>query len=254
MNLILRTFLTLTLLTICVLKAEGKTSTPLPISYPSDTIGNSRPYIIWQDLYNKRDKKIKARYRLSIKSDNDNLKPITFFPELYYKSYYVFKTPINLTDNKYSYSIERIIDNKSINSRRFYYDKYPVINEFEINNKEDTDLDSLPPEYLIQYLYLDKNNRYTNGYNILFYGSSSIITLGIGILFTSVFDFGIVSTIISVISFTSSAIGISATGYYGYKYLNKKSEMQKILEIGKGVTINGKVSQDNIYADIELTF
>ncbi len=249
-----RTILTSIILFFCLQNAEGKSPIPFPIFYPSETISNNRPYIIWQDLYNKRDKKVNVRYRITMNSDDNKLKPIIFYPETFYRSYYVFRYPINLTSNKYSYTIERLLDNKSSDIRHFHFLKYPVQNEFTIDSEEKNEIDSLPPEYLIKYLFMEKNNMYNNGYNVIFFGSGAIATFGIGILFYSVLDFGIASTIISVISFTSSAVGISATGYYGYKYIDKKSEMQKILEIGKGISVNGNVSNENISADIELTF
>ena len=116
------------------------------------------------------------------------------------------------------------------------------------------EFDNLAPQDLIKYLQTNKYNRLINGYNFIFFGTSGIVTFGIGMLFLKVIDLGLISNIITVISFTSSAIGISAAGYYGYKYIDGKRELHRIVELDKGISLNGDINNDNIDIEIELTF
>jgi hypothetical protein len=234
--------------------AQGKYGTPLPINYPSDTIVSRQPYIIWQDLYHERDSNKNIRYRITMKNENKTFDPVLCYPDIYFKNFLAFQYPINLNDGRYSYHIERLTNNQPVELRHFHYSKYPIAGEFVINHKEINDIDSLPPEYLIQYIFIERHNRYINKYNSIFYGAGGLTTLGVGILFLKVFDFGLVSTVVSAVCFTTTAVGFSASGYYGYQYIQKKSELQKIIEIGKNIFIKGSVTHEKINADVELSF
>ncbi|MDY6968268.1 MAG: hypothetical protein SVR08_06395 [Spirochaetota bacterium] len=226
-----------------------------PIFYPEGEINNNSPYFIWQDIYNKRDKKYKTKYRLSIKGEKSgDIKPILFTPKLYYKEYFVFRSPIELPYDKYNYTIELMSENRPLNSRFFNYIRYPINMKFTNNPETSNEYDNLPPELLIKYLFLDRNNTLINKYNIYFFSTSGAAALGIGILFYKIIDLGLFSTIISSLSFTSSAFGVAAAGYYGYRFVQKKKELQRIIDIGKNITLNGNVNHDKIDTAIELTF
>ena len=107
-----------------------------PIFYPEGDISNNSPYFIWQDIYNKRDKKYKTKYRLTIKGEKSgDIKPILFTPKLYYKHYFIFRSPIELPNDEYNYTIERLLDNKPLKSRYFHYLRYPINKKFT-NNSE----------------------------------------------------------------------------------------------------------------------
>ena len=80
------------------------------------------------------------------------------------------------------------------------------------------------------------------------------MTLGIGILFYTVIDLGVWSTVIAAICFTSSAVGYTATGYYTWQYSKNRRKLQKILEIGKNTTIRGGIINRTVTAGAELSF
>ena len=234
--------------------AMAKFKTPLPINYPSEAVTGKQPYIIWQDLYRERDLNTATRYRITMKNKDKSFEPVLFYPDIYYKNFFAFQYPLNLNDGKYEYKIERLINNKPIDSRHFHFANYPVTGEFQINHSDINDIDSLPPEYLIKYLFIERHNRYINKYNSVFFGAGGAATLGIGILFMKVLDFGIISTVVSAVSFTSSAVGFSASGYYGYQYIKTNSGLQEIIKAGKNVSIKGNASAGKINADVELLF
>ncbi len=52
----------------------------------------------------------------------------------------------------------------SLTTRHYHYARYPIQREFELA-AEKTELDELPPGYLIPWLHTDRNNRLQNGYN-----------------------------------------------------------------------------------------
>lgn len=224
-----------------------------PIRYPLQTTSNSRPWIIWQDIYSERKS---DQYRLNLyrKSDDVPHRSYTFTPALYYKFFYAYRLPDFLEDNRYHYSIERIVKGESIESRYYYYLNYPLVGEFEIDSLDRNELDFIPPAYLIQYLYIDRNNVLRNGYNTLFFTTSSAATFAIGLLFYHVIHLGTISTIIYYICFISSGVGLSAAGYYGYRYIENRGKLQKILEIGKGISINGGIIDQRVNTEVELKF
>lgn len=228
-----------------------------PIQFPVAAIGVNRPYFIWQDIYNTRDKNTDVRYRLTlyrINKEDIKLNSYTFYPELYYNFFYSFRLPETLKDDSYRYSIERILSGKPVESRHYYYLKYPIVQEFAINSKIESDVDRLEPEYLIKYLYIDRNNTLRNGYNVLFFSSSGLASFAIGMLFYNVINLGTISTIIYTVCFISSGVGFSAAGYYGYRYMEKRGELRRILEISKGVSINGGIEDKKVNAEVELSF
>ena len=234
--------------------AHGKYKTPLPINYPSEIISSGQPRIIWQDIYNERDMNNDIRYSITVKSSDRTFEPVLFYPDIYYKHFFTFQYPVNLKDGKYSYKIERLINNKPINSRNFHFSKYPVTDEFTIDHNNINDIDRLPPEYLIKFLFIERQNRYINKYNSIFFAAGGAATLGIGILFLKVFNFGIISTAAAAICFTNTAVGFSASGYYGYQYVKNNSELKKIIDIGKNISINGGAARGKIDTGVELSF
>ncbi len=183
-----------------------------PIQFPVATISSNQPYVIWQDIYNRRDKSTDVKYRLTLYTVNKEdikLNSYTFYPELYYNFFYSFRIPEILKDDSYRYSIERILSGKPVDSRYYYYLKYPLVQEFAINSEIKSEVDSLQPEYLIKYLYIDRNNTLRNGYNFLFFSSSGLASFVIGMLFYNVINLGTISTIIYTVCFISSGVGLS---------------------------------------------
>lgn len=229
-----------------------------PIQYPLGTIGNSQPYLIWQDLLNTPDWNDSKKYRITIHPENNRAKALSYTinPEVIYKSFLVFRIPQSLPDNKYQYSIERLVDDKSVDTKYYYYLKYPITSFFTLDSSSRSEIDNLKPGNLIKYMYLEKNNRLTNYYNFIFFTASSSATLGIGLLFYSMsaLQFGLITKIIYVICFASAATGFSASGYYGYKYLQKKSELAEILKTGKRVSIMGGVRSGKFCAAVKYAF
>jgi hypothetical protein len=248
------------IVSILFLAADSAFSQSLiePIRFPTATISSNQPYFIWQDIYNStRDTSTDVRYRLTLYTTNKKeikLNSYTFNPDLYYNFFYSFRIPDILKDDSYRYSIERIIGGNPVESRYYYYLKYPIVQEFSINSEKKNDVDSLPPEYLIQYLHIDRNNTLRNGYNFLFFSSSGLASFGIGMLFYHVIHLGTISTIIYTVSFISSGVGISAAGYYGYHYMKNRGKLQRILEINKRVSINGGIRDKKVNAEVEFSF
>jgi hypothetical protein len=250
------------LLTVCIFFLAVNTafsqSLIEPIQFPTATISINQPYFIWQDIYNStRDKSTDVRYRLTLYTTNKKetkLNSYTFHPDLYYNFFYSFRIPDILKDDSYRYSIERIISGNPVESRYYYYLKYPIVQEFSINSEIKNEVDSLPPEYLIQYLHIDRNNTLRNGYNFLFFSSSGLASFVIGMLFYHVIDLGTISTIIYTVSFISSGVGISAAGYYGYHYMKNRGKLQRILEINRRISINGGIRDKKVNAEVEFSF
>ncbi|MCU0821219.1 MAG: hypothetical protein MUC95_01945 [Spirochaetes bacterium] len=234
--------------------AYGRFKTPLPVHYPAEQETGSRPYIIWQDIYNERDAGSQIRYRITISQKNKNMEPVLFYPDIYYRHFCVFQYPLNLNDGDYEYKVDRLINNNPDGSRHFHFSKYPITGEFQVRHNQTNDIHGLPPEYLIKYLFIERHNRYINKYNSLFFGTGGAATLGIGILFLKVFDFGVISTVVYAVSFSASAMGFSASGYYGYKYLKKDSELREIVRLGKDVSIKGSAAAGKINTGVELSF
>lgn len=234
--------------------ARGGSNTPLPLNYPENTITTAKPFIIWQDMYTERDSNLNVRYRITLKAGKNRLDPVLCYPDIYYKNICVFQYPRKLNEGKYEYKIERLINKSPVKSKYFHYHKYPVKEEFTVDTDKESDIDRLPPEYLTKYLFIERHNRYINKYNSIFFGAAGATTMGIGIFFYRFFNYGLVSKVVSVLCFTSSAVGFSASGYYGYRYMKRNNELREIIKIGKDVSIKGGVSREKINADIELSF
>lgn len=226
----------------------------MPVYYPEGTIKNTKPYFIWYDKYNDRDDK-NVRYRITIKSEKGKeMQPVLMAPEKYHTNYYYFKIPFFLEPDKYSYLIERLSDSKITKPKYFHYLKYPVKGEFALDPEEKSARDNLPPDRLIEYLKLEKENKLVNGNNFIFYNTAAAGAFGIGFLFYKVFHFGIISKIIYIIAFTSSGVGVCAGTYYGVNYLVEKNKLEKIVDIAPAVSLNGNVSPAAVRADFTLSF
>lgn len=247
-------FILIHLLLPCALGAQSLID---PLVYPYGTVGTGAPVITWQDIYNIKDANRTSQFRITITSREPNgPKPFTAIinPEIYYNNFYAFRVPVSLNNGSYEYSIERMVGAEPMKTLYYHNLNYPIKKEFTIKTDAASDIDKIPAPYLIHYLYLDRNNRLQNGYNCLFFSASGIMSFGIGVLFYCVIDFGIVSTIISAISFTSSCIGVTAACYYGYQYYQNKRKLGKILEIGTGVSLKSGVADDRVQAEMELQF
>ncbi len=254
MNKLILMYFILCFILLNINDAGADELTSLPVYYPNGTIGSNNPYIIWFDKYNERDKKNNVKYKITVQPKEGQSQSILITPELYERYYYFYRFPLTLNKGCYEYTIDRLVDNKTTDSGYFHYKKYPVTGEFKVDPEKKSELDTLPPQTLIDYLRLDRENRLVNMNNFFFYGSAGIGAFGIGLLFYSVLEFGLVSKIVYIAAFTSSAAGFGASGYYGIKYLKEKNRLHKIIDIGSNVSFNGFVSPTDIYADFKILF
>jgi hypothetical protein len=234
---------------------DDESSASIPVFYPEETIASVTPFFIWYDLYNERDIKDNVKYKITIKSEKGHdIEPVLVSPGLFEKYYYYFKWPFTLETGKYKYSIERLSNLQQSKLKYFHYLKYPVTGEFEIDSQERTIKDNLPPERLIEYIRLEKENRLVSRNNFFFFSGASAGAFGIGLLFYKVLHFGIISKIIYYIAFTSSAVGAGAAGYYGVNYLIERSNLTKITDISKNVSLNGEATANRTRIDFELRY
>jgi hypothetical protein len=227
-----------------------------PLLYPYNTISNSRPCFIWKDQYGHKDGK-GTKYRITLKTGNKHeSSPRQFIikPKLYYREFYAAWIPMTLEQSSYSYTIERMFNNKPVNSRYFSYMNYPITGSFMLDTEIKEDVDFLPPEYLIKYKYFEKENILSNWYNFMFFSASSTVSLGIGYLFYAVLQFGLISTVIVILCAISAAIGFPAAGYYGINYLRNKSRINEILKTGKNVGLEGSENRGIINTGAKLRF
>ncbi len=227
-----------------------------PIVHPSAATGLASPLFIWQDMYAADDGRRGIRHRLTIKDrDRADAAPVVLVmnPEIYYRQYYTFRLPTALAEGRFEYTIERLSGTASLNTRYYHYARYPIKREFELS-AETTELDELPPGYLIPWLHTDRNNRLQNGYNSLFFAGGAALSFGIGLLFYSVIDLGVVSTVVYVLAFTSSATGITASAYYGCRYFSTKRKLARIMDLGKNATLKGGVLDNSVMSEIEFRY
>jgi len=228
-----------------------------PVVYPYNTIGTGSPWIIWQDIYHARLKNDPARYRIKVRpAGRDDRKALSypFAPERSFDNFFAFRLPAALADGDYEYTIERTVTGSSMDSRYYHYLRYPIKTSFILDSREKHILDGHDPERVIQYLYRYRNNTLQNGYNSLFFLGSGAFSFGIGMLFYAVIDFGIVSTVVYVIAFTSSATGLTAAGYYGVKYFREKRRINKILDIEPTLSLGAGADRDGFSAGLEKRF
>ncbi|MCX7678477.1 MAG: hypothetical protein N2316_04595 [Spirochaetes bacterium] len=213
-------------------------STPLyafdafgPFKFPCGTIGTSNPPFIWQDFYSERDARYNVKYHITLREkDNNNILTSSFvLPKMYQRNIYIANLPLTLKPGNYEFTIERIVDGKSVNSRYFYSYKYPVFGEFEIKFEKKREFEKLSDEKLVNYLMYERKNRLENGYNALFFVTSSSICLAAGIAIYNYTNFHIITPLLSAVCVISSIIGYGATSFYGYKYFQGKNELEKML-------------------------
>lgn len=223
---------------IFTMHASAQEMQPFPVYYPEGVTG-ACPYFIWCDIYNERDKSGEAFYKIHVVDETGKEQVQSCKPALY-KKYYYFKYPADILNGEYSYKIDRVLDNKPVDSKYYHSRKYPINGSFTVNKENKNNLDNLPHETLILYLSGQKKNKLINEYNAYFYGGASAGAFGIGMLFVTVLDFGIVSKVIAAIAFTSAACGAGASGYYAYQYFQGKDRLDKILEQSSNSFDNGK--------------
>ncbi len=228
-----------------------------PLEYPFGVVAAPKPLFIWQDLYLERDGESKVSYRLTLQDESaaeNRIKVYNFMPRRYLTNFYLYRFPDSLKNGKYSYSIERIMGGASMDSRYYHYYRYPIARGFEVNTGRKSEIENLSDEALVQYLYLDRKNTLNNGYNALFFSTSSTVTLGIGILFYKVINLGVWSTVISAICFGSSAVGYTAAGYYTWRYYGERKRLQRIVDLDKNTSIKGGVTGSGITTEAEFRF
>ncbi len=203
-----------------------------PLEYPFGEIGNPNPPFVWQDLYNEQDLRYKAKYRITIKKKAEDAKPQSFLimPERYLGSVYIAHPLFTLAPGYYYYTIERMVDGSSVDSRYYHYRRYPISGEFGLEPLRLKQFEKLSDDKLVDYLMLERKNRRENGYHALFFAGSGTFTLAAGYAVYRYTNFGIVSTVIAAVCVLSSAVGYGAASYYGYQYLEGKSELEKIIQ------------------------
>ena len=236
-----------------VLRAQGMTG---PIVYPSKTTGLASPVFIWQDMYLSDDAGKGIRHRLTVRDrDRAEAAPVVLVttPEIYYRQYYMLRLPSELAPGRYEYTIERLSGTSPLGTRHYHYARYPIQREFELT-AEKSGLDDLPPGYLIPWLHTERDNRLQNGCNSLFFAGGAALSFGIGLLFYSVIDFGVISTVICVLAFTSSATGAAASAYYGCRYFSTKRKLGRIMDLGKNATLKGGILDDSVLSEIEFRY
>lgn len=202
-----------------------------PLEYPFGEIGNPHTPFVWQDLYNERDLRYRAKYRITVKKKEEGSKSESFnlTPRTYMASFYIAGLPLALAPGSYSYTIERLVDGISVDSRYYHYRRYPITGEFVLNPASLHDFEKLSNEKLVDYLVLERKNKRENGYHALFFAGSGTFTLAAGYAVYRYTNFGIISTVIAAVCVLSSAVGYSAGGYYGYRYYEGRAELDKML-------------------------
>ncbi|MFW5862245.1 MAG: hypothetical protein ACOCWZ_08330 [Spirochaetota bacterium] len=210
--------------------AMAETTAAGTLQYPDNTITTTKPYFLWQDIYNTKRPNISFKLIIRGTDTNDFSEEYRLAPQTCRGQFYILKLPKHLKPGQYSYSIQMLQRGKPIRLRRYYYHDYPLYGEFTIKAGSTSRVDSLPPEELVQYLVLERQNRTTNGYNSIFFTGSAAGSAGIGYLFYNVLNFGVISTVVAAVAFTSAAVGVSAAAYYGYHYVKDKRELNTILE------------------------
>ncbi len=226
----------------------------LPLVYPNGTVSTGQPWILWNDIYNMRDRRT---YRIIFREKGGSATDqvtYTFIPGIFFKSYYAWQLPAPLKGMSYDYTIEMLVNSKPENLSYNAVYKYPIMETFTVDTARKNSIDRLPPEYLIKYKFMEKENGLINGYNFIFYASSSTLTLGLGFLFYTIFNFGTVAVVLSWICFGTSLMGYTAAGYYGYRYMVKKGEMNEILRMGENISIKGMNNGKKMDTGIELSF
>ncbi len=210
--------------------AVAETSAAGTLQYPREAITTGKPYFIWQDIYNMDRRNITFRLIIQSIDRHEYAEEFRLTPQTFRGQFYVLTLPVTLEPGEYSYSVGMLQGGKPIRLRRYYYHDYPLYGEFTIKPGETSRVDSLPPEKLIGYLFLERQNRVTNGYNSLFFTGSAAGSAGIGFLFYQVLHFGAISTVVAAVAFTSAAAGVGAAAYYGYHYVKEKRELNSMLE------------------------
>ncbi len=238
---ILLLFMSLTALPALISTDASAAGAIDPLEYPHGKIGNSTPPFLWQDLYGAGDRGAKVQYRLTLKKDDagKDSRMYLFNPVQIYGSISSFRIPEPLGEGSWEYTIERLLEGSPVRSRYYHYRRYPVRGSFVLNLNEVRKFERLETRDLAKYLLLERDNRLNNGYNSLFFAGSATFSLGAGILFYKVINLGVWSTVISWVCFSSAAVGYGASGYYGYSYLEGKSELGKIVDIGTRTSLNG---------------
>lgn len=227
-----------------------------PLVYPEGKTGHGASCFIWQDMYQTKESPRASRFRITVKNLDGEGKPLLLIvdPRVYYNNFFVYELRDPLAEGRYEYTIERMLAGEALQSKYYHYLRYPIKKNFTVDGTYTSDVDGLLPPYKIQYMYLRRQNILENGYNSLFFAGSAAVSFGIGMLFYAVVDWGIVSTILYVIAFTSSAVGFTASGYYGYRYVRGTNKLQKILEIGGDASLKGGLEKDGFKAEIEKRF
>ncbi len=228
-----------------------------PLSWPAGGVCGGRVTVVWQDLYQERDAGAGARYRITVRNASGKDEPpatAVVDPRSYFGVFYAYSMPGPLAAGTYEYTIERLVDNDPVTTRRYHYLRYPLRQSFTVDPAARDILCELPPDYLIRYLQLDRENTLANGYNALFFAGASVLSFGICMLFYAVLHFGIVSTIIYSLAFISAASGVFASGYYAWRYWTNLGRLEKIVEIGRGVSLQGAAVKNGTALAAQLRY
>ncbi len=226
-----------------------------PLIYPAGEIGRNRPLFIWQDIYRDRDAGLNVSYRLTLQSERDNeIRVYNFDPVPRFRTFYLYTFPSELANGPYSYSIERIVDGSSSDARFFHANRYPLVQRFTVDTVNASPPDALGADNLIRYLHTERENTLSNGYNALFFSTSATVTMGVGLLFYKVFNFGIVSNIIAAVCGVSAVIGYGAGGYYTVGYISGRNQLQRIIDMDRSSSIRAGFNGDRVMTGAEFNF
>lgn len=226
-----------------------------PLIYPAGEIGRARPFFIWQDIYRERDSGLNVSYRLTLQNERDNeIRVYNFDPLPRFRTFYLYALPSDLANGPYSYSIERMVDGVSSDARFYHANRYPLVQRFTVNTGSASPPDALGADNLIRYLYTERENTLSNGYNALFFSTSATVTMGVGLLFYKVFHFGIVSNIIAAVCGVSAVIGYGAAGYYTVGYISGRNRLQRIIDLDGSSSIRAGFNGDGVMTGAEFNF
>lgn len=223
-----------------------------PLEYPFGVIGNQNPPFIWQDIYNERDMRYKAKYRITLKKKAESAKAESYIvsPVRYQVSFYVASLPNVLLPGSYGYTVERLVDNIAVDSKYYHYRRYPITGEFVLDPGKRLDFEKLSNEKLVDYLMLERKNRRENGYHALFFVGSATFSLGAGYAAYRYTDFGIITTVIVAVCVLSSAVGYGAGTYYGYRYYEGMAALEKMIPKQETENISQKLTEKTTWFSV----
>lgn len=171
-------------------------------------------FFSWEDIYNEQ-----LFMTINIYDDtgdlifNNNFKPSKIDKYLFY-----YKPEVDLVEGNYTAVIST---NKE--TRYYGYRNYPLNFNFELSGKS-SEFDKFTSSSVSLYRYKSFNNKVTNFNNFLFYSTSSAVSLLTAVTVLYFFNFNLYTEIFSYTFLAGSAVGLTASGYYFYKYRSNQNK------------------------------